>query len=64
MSHGLGTGSAGLTLLAVLLGLAALLALCLVGVSVSRRRTDPVPRSITSLSVAVLGVGVVLAGFG
>lgn len=64
MSDGLGAGFAGLTLLAVLLGLAALLALCLVGVFASRRRTDRDPRSITFLSVAVLGVVIVVAGFG
>lgn len=64
MSEGLGAGFAGLTLLSVLLGLAALLALCLFAVFVSRRLTDPVPRSITVLSVAVLGVVIAVAGFG
>lgn len=64
MSNGLGAGFAGLTLLAVLLGLATLLALSLIGVFVFRRRTDAVPRHLKYFSVAVLGGVILVAGFG
>lgn len=64
MSNGLGAGFAGLTLLAVLLGLAVLLVVTLVGVFLYGRRAEPVPRLLPYLSVVVL-VGVILiAGFG
>lgn len=64
MSNGLGAGFAGLTLLAVLLGLAGLLASCLAGVFVSRRRTGSVPGRLRSVSAALLGGVIVVAGFG
>lgn len=64
MSNGLGAGFAGVTLLAVLLGLAVLLASCLAGVLVSRRRTGSVPRFLAYLSAALLGGTIFVAGFG
>lgn len=64
VSNGLGAGFAGLTLLAVLLGLATLLALVLAGVVLIRRRSGAIPRLLTYVSGG-LGLGVLLvAGFG
>lgn len=64
VSNGLGAGFAGLTLVAILLGLATLLALALVGVYVIRRRSGQVPHLLTYVSVGVLLVVVLVAGFG
>lgn len=64
MSNGLGTAFGALLVIAVLLGLAVLLALSLVGVLVFRRRNDHVPRFLRYLSVALLAGVVGTAGFG
>lgn len=64
MSNGFGAGFFGLALLAVLLGLAALLTLALVVVVVIRRRASTVPRLLNYGSLAVLGAVLLVAGFG
>jgi hypothetical protein len=64
MSNGLGAGFFGLTLLAILLGLAAVLTLTLVGVVGFRRRIGTVPQLLKYVSIAVLGGVLVVAGFG
>ena len=64
MSNGLGAGFFGVTLLAVLLGLAAVLTLALVGVVGFRRRTGSVPNLLKYVSIAVLGGVLLVAGFG
>ncbi|WP_254861368.1 hypothetical protein [Natronomonas gomsonensis] len=64
MSNGLGAGFFGLTLLAILLGLAAVLTLALVGVVEFRRRIGTVPQLLKYVSIAVLGGVLVVAGFG
>lgn len=64
MSNGLGTGFFGLTLLAILLGLAAVLTLVLVGMVGFRRRTGTVPQLLKYVSIAVLGGVLLVAGFG
>lgn len=64
MSNGLGAGFAGVTLLAVLLGLAVLLAACLAGVFVFHRQRGSVPDLLSYVSVALLGAVMVVAGFG
>jgi len=64
MSNGLGAGFFGLTLLAILLGLAAVLTLALVGVVGFRRRIGTVPQLLKYVSIAVLGGVLVVAGFG
>lgn len=63
MSNGLGAGFAGLTLMAVLLGLAAILTLSLVGVFLFQRRNGSVPNLLKYLSVSVLLGVVLVAGF-
>lgn len=64
MSNGLGAVFAGLTLVAELLGLAVFLAVCLAGVFVSRRRTGSVHGLLRYVSIALLGLVIVVAGFG
>lgn len=64
MSNGLGAAFGGLLLLAVLAGLATLLALTLGVVVVVRRRRVTIPRGLRSLSVALLAGVVTVAGFG
>lgn len=63
MSNGLGAAFGGLMLLAVLSGMAGLLGLCLVGVVVSKRRTETVPNILRYLSVAVVLGVILVAGF-
>lgn len=64
MSNGLGAGFGALLLLAVLLGLAALLALVLLGVFVFQSRHRQFPRVLRFLSVAFLAGVIGTAGFG
>jgi hypothetical protein len=64
MANGFGAGFFGLALLALLLGLAALLALGLVVVVVIRRRAGTVPGILEYGSLAVLGAVLLVAGFG
>jgi len=64
MSNGLGAGFFWLLLLAVLLGLAAVLTLTLVGVVGFRRRTGTIPHLLKYVSIAVLGGVLLVAGFG
>jgi hypothetical protein len=52
MSNGLGAGFFGVTLLMILLGLAAVLTLVLVGVVGFRRRTGTVPQLLKYVSIA------------
>lgn len=64
MSNGLGAGFFGLTLLALLLGLAAVLTLALVGAVGIRRRNGTVPQHLKYVSITVLGGALLVAGFG
>jgi len=64
MSNGLGAGFFGVTLLAILLGLAAVLTIALAGVVVLRRWIGTVPQLLKYVSIAVLGGVLVVAGFG
>lgn len=64
MTNGLGTGFFALAVLAVLLGLAALLALSLAGTVLVRRRSGTVRTLLTYFSVVVLVVALAVAGFG
>lgn len=64
MSAGFGAAFTGLTLLAVLSGLAGLLALSLAGVVASRRWTKPVPPLLRSLWAGLVCGVVLVAGFG
>lgn len=64
MSNGLGAAFGGLLLIAMLAGLATLLALTLGGVVVVQRRTGTVPRWLRYLPVVLLAGVVAVAGFG
>lgn len=63
MSNGLGAGFAGLTLLAVLLGLTTLLAVFLGGIVAVRRRNRAVPSVLKYASAGVVLVAIAVAGF-
>lgn len=64
MSNGLGAGFFGLTLLAVLLGLAALQTLSLVGLFLFRRRNETIPHILRYASAAMLAGVLIVGGFG
>jgi hypothetical protein len=63
VSNGLGAAIAGLTLLAVLLGLTTLLALFLGGVVVVRRHNRSVPPVLKYASAGVVLMAIAVAGF-
>lgn len=64
MSNGLGAGFATVTLLATLLVLAVLLVVTAAVALLSRRRRDSVPAAVVHEAVCLLGVVLVVAGFG